>query len=448
MKCRFLIPLAIFIVALFTFIGCISTPEDDKINGRVHVVYWEKWTEFEGKAMQDVVDDFNKSQDKIYVEKVTISQIEQKIIVAIAGGDPPDLVGLAVPQIASMADKNAILPLDEYAKKAGITREHYIPFMWDMCIHRGKLYGLPTTPATVALHWNKDEFKKAGLDPNRGPRTIKELDEFARKLTIRDKNGNIVQMGFLPNDPGWWNFAWGYWFGGRLWNGKDRITCNDPGYIRAFQWVQNYSKEYGLRNLQAFRSSFGNFSSPQNPFISGKLAMQIQGVWMANFIHKFNPQLNWACAPFPAEDTSMGTVAYADSDTLHIPRGARHPDEAFEFIKYVESQKPMEKLCMGQQKFSPLAKVSDEFIKQHPNPFIQVFIDQAKSPNVFSTPDMGIWDEYQDEMNVAFDRVRLMELTPKEALDITQARVQKDLDRELVRFSRLGWPIEQVLPGR
>jgi ABC-type glycerol-3-phosphate transport system substrate-binding protein len=63
--------------------------------------------------------------------------------------------------------------------------------------------------------------------------------------------------------------------------------------------VQSYSKRYGASALQTFQSGFGNFSSPQNAFLSEQVAMELQGVWMHNFIDKYAPNLEWGAAPFP-----------------------------------------------------------------------------------------------------------------------------------------------------
>jgi ABC-type glycerol-3-phosphate transport system substrate-binding protein len=119
---------------------------------------------------------------------------------------------------------------------------------------------------------------------------------------------------------------------------------------------------------------------------------------------------------------------------LAIPKGARHPREAFEFIRYVNQQGPMEKLCLGQRKFSPLIKVSDEFYKKHPNPYIKTFRELSMSPYARYAPRMSVWGAYNDEMNVAIDRIMALDATPEEALDTVQARAQWKLDRMLARW--------------
>src|SRR5439155_23157140 len=195
---------------------------------------------------------------------------------------------------------------------------------------------------------------EAGLDPDRPPRTIEELDAMSRTLTRRDAAGKITQMGFIPAEPGWWNWGWGYFFGGKLWDGK-RATIVTPENLRAFGWVKRYRDAYGGKDLQVFQSGFGNFSSPQNAFLTAQVAMEIQGVWMANYIHNGNPSLDWDAAPYPypADRPDLANSTPVGLDVLCIPTGAKHPHEGWDFIKYVQAQPAMEMLCLGQWKHSP-----------------------------------------------------------------------------------------------
>jgi len=433
---------ALIALAGAALVGCAAKAERE---GPVRITYWEKWTKFEGKACADMVAAFNEEyKGRIEVKLVTVSQIERKLLVAIAGGNPPDVAGSYTFCVYPYADRNALLLLDERLKKAGITRDDYIPVYWDMCEHRGKMWALPTTPATLALHWNKRLFREAGLDPERPPRTIEELDEYAEKLTKRDEDGSLIQVGFVPQEPGWWNWAWGHWFGGELWDRRERITTDCPENIRAFEWIQSYSRKYGTDDIRRFASGFGNFSSPQNAFLSGQVAMELQGVWMHNFIEQFAPGMEWGAAPFPSAVPGLANVTVADADVIVIPRGSRHPEEAWEFIRFVNSQRGMEILCMGQRKFSPLKKVSDRFWEEHPHPFIKLFRDLAESPNVVYAPKTGVLREYQREMANAFDRVRNFDPAssgrsdPPRVLGAVRERLQRSLDRELRRLRRRG----------
>jgi len=445
---------AVPILLVGCLIGRARAEPADPSDGRVHVVYWEKWTSFEKDAIKSVVDDFNRSQDRVFVDLVSVSLIRQKTLLATAGGNPPDLAGLMNEVVAEFADKNALVPLDDLARGTNVVAERYVPILWDMCNHRGHLWSVPTTPVIVALHWNKDLFRNAGLDPERPPRTIAELDAYSKKLTRRNADGQIESMGFLPTEPGHWPEAWGYFFGGSLWDGASKLTIDSPANVRAFEWVQGYAKEYGVNALLTFRSSFGRWGSAQNAFISGKVAMELEGVWISNFIATYNPAMHWGAAPFPSVEegqddpgnahptgrseaaSARDPVVIANSDMLVIPRGARHPREAFEFVRYMAEQGPIEKLSLLHGKTSPLAEVSDDFFARHKNPYIRMFQRLSSSRNVIRFPYMGAWNQLTSEFSTAFDRVWLLQATPDEVLGDVQQRVQGAWDRDRERQAR------------
>ena len=455
--------LLLFITVLaFQSAGCANKGQDSDI---IKVTYWEKWTGFEADAMQAVVDLFNsrkfrnKDGKVIRVEMSAVSEIDRRLLTAAAGGNPPDVAGVWMWLVTAYAEKGALLPIDDYLREAGITEDHYLPVFWEICRYKGKTWCLPSTPAAIALHWNKRLFREAGLDPNVPPKSIQELDEMAEKLTMvklpgLDKpisfyelksrtnykdllaQGKIIQMGFLPSEPGWWPWSWGYWFGGKLWDGKETVTTDESGNIKAYEWVKSYSEKYGVDNIKKFSSSFGVFASPQNAFLSSKVAMVAQGVWMYNFIDKYAAGMDWAAAPFPSDGGKLKDVAYVEADVLVIAKGAKHPAEGFKFISFVNSQEAMEMLCEGQRKFTPLREVSDGFYARHKNPYIRVFRSLAESPNAFFTPKMVTWQEYQREMSFAYEMIRDLKAEPKGVLSDVKKTMQKRLDRELEMSKR------------
>jgi ABC-type glycerol-3-phosphate transport system substrate-binding protein len=168
--------------------------------------------------------------------------------------------------------------------------------------------------------------------------------------------------------------------------------------------------------------------------------MMLQGPWIYNFIKNYAPpDFEWGVAPFPSVDPQrLKDVSLVESDVLVIPAGARHPNEAFEFIKYVNTQDPMEKLCLGQRKFSPLRECSVDFLKKHPNPYIDKFIALAKSPNAMFAPQLTTWMEYSDDLSDATGRVWRSRAVAQDALDEVQARQQAALDKRVERWGRLA----------
>ena len=129
--------LVLLALAASVYIGFTRQSVPAAGGGRVHISYWEKWTGFEGEAMRAVVDEFNRSQDRIFVDILTISEVDRKLLLATAGRVPPDVVGLWSANLAAFADRQVLLPLDDYLDRHGITRDDYIPAYWDLCHYRG-----------------------------------------------------------------------------------------------------------------------------------------------------------------------------------------------------------------------------------------------------------------------------------------------------------------------
>ncbi|HXQ81244.1 MAG TPA: ABC transporter substrate-binding protein [Opitutaceae bacterium] len=442
--------------------GCARHTDGGAAAARVVVNYWEKWSGFEADAMQAIVDDFNRSQDRIEVRFLSVSEVDTKLLLAASSGHPPDVAGLWSENIPDFSEKGALTPLDARLAAAGLGPDHYIPVYWELCRHRGFTWGLPTTPSCVALFYNKKLFRAAGLDPERPPRTLAELDSMGRRLTIveieragrrvrasfsdltpEEREGRhftLLQIGHLPQDAGMYVSAWGFWFGARYYDGDRRILADDAGNIAAFQWIRETAQAYGADNLRDFGGSFGIQQSGRTPFLGGFEAMVVQGPWWPNFIQKYAPGLEWGAAACPAAagvaDGAPMTVAQAD--VVVIPRGARHPREAFEFIRYLQRQEVAEKLARSQQKFTALSQVSEGFLAAHPNPAIRLFIGLARSPGARALPRLSIWREYNAEMSVAADRVQNLGYTPAAALAEVQERVQWKLDRVARRWDAVG----------
>ncbi len=422
-------------LALLATCACSPGEPDD---GKIHLTYWEKWTRFEGQAMQNVVDAFNRSQDRIVVHMHTFGAIDRKVLAATAGGNPPDLAGLWASNVVPFAERRALSPLDEHIAASGLPADHWLTVYADLCRHAGHTWAVPTTPSATALYWNKALFRAAGLDPERPPTTIAELDAMAERLTRTDVGGNITQMGFLPNEPDW--FVWSYplWFGGTLFDGRE-ITATHANNAAALEWIQSYPRRYQTARIKRFTSGFGNFSSPQNPFFAGKIAMVLHGVWLHSYIRQYAPGMDYGVAPWPKTPNGPAKFTIADCDVAVIPAGVppQRRAAAWQFLAFLSSQKGMEILCLGQQKNTPLTKVSEQFRSNHPHPYIDVFIDLSRSPAATHFPRIGMWQQYDQELRAAIEKMRLLQVNPatgrpytsQEALATVQQRITRAWDR-------------------
>jgi ABC-type glycerol-3-phosphate transport system substrate-binding protein len=165
-----------------------------------------------------------------------------------AAGDQPDVSGVWANDVIDLADNSALISLDEFSGGNNLREERYLPVYWKMGVYEGRLFGVPSTPGVTGLHWNKAAFRAAGLDPERPPQTLAELDEYAEKLTII-RDGRIEQIGFLPSRPPWWPFFWVYFHDGQLWDGGANITLDSLNNVKAFEWVRGHAEQ--IRRLPA-----------------------------------------------------------------------------------------------------------------------------------------------------------------------------------------------------
>jgi len=454
--------------------GCAERADRYTPDGRLILSYWEKWNGFEGDAAQAVVDAYNASQEEVFIHKTTISDVQNKLMLATAGGNPPDIAGTWSWVVIPYAEKNALTPLDGYMRDLGVLRDDFVPVYWDMCSHRDFLWALPSTPASLGLHYNRALLREAyehdpgycdlhNLDLHAPPNDIARFEKLNDLLTIvevkrggkkervrytdltdperakPDDSFTLVALGHSPYEPDWYVPLGWIWFGGQVWDGQSKVTPDDPGLIAWLNWLESYPKRFGPQNLQRFSSGLGEFGSAQNPFMSGQVAMQLQGVWMYNFINTYAPHLEWDVQAFPSLDPEqLPDATLSECDVLVIPNGARHPEQAAKFIAFASSQQGQELLNLGQRKFPARKEISEAFYRDHPNPHIETFVNLAKSPSARPAPAMGVWKQYDEELRQACSSVFKLTKSPQEALQEACARAQWKLDRENKRWDRVG----------
>jgi len=404
--------------------------------------------------MRKVVEEFNNSQTRIFVRYLSMSGIDQKAMVAIAGGDPPDVVGLWNYSIPVFSEANAILPIDDLASPyPHMALDQYAPGVRPIMLHNGKRWGTINTGGTLALYYNRAMFKEAGLDPDRPPRTISEFDEFARKLVKREGGGGggkLERAGFMITEPGWWTWVWGYHFGGAMWDpAKEDSTLLDAEFVAAAEWVQKGVRELGLAESTAFQETFGNYDSKENAFLAGKVGMIFQGPWLANVIKAFKPDLDYGVAAFPVVDhlyRADAPVSCIDTDILVIPKGVKHPEASMEFVAYTQRPQVVEYLATVHAKGSPMAHASEEFVRNHPNRGVAVHNALAASPRAFLCPRTVVWTQLKAEYDAGAVQIRRLEKPAKEILASIQKRSQEILERNAAARQRRGGPAKGNLP--
>lgn len=420
----------------------------DSSGGKLVLDYWEKWTGHEGRAMEAVVRAFNESQSRIHVRYLVTAGVDQKAMIAIGGGSPPDIVGLYNYNIPGYAETGAILPMDGFDSPLAPRRERYAAAVWPILTHpdregRERVWGVPNTGGTVALYYNRAAFRGVGLDPDRPPRTIQELDEMSAKLDVVDADGTIRRAGFMHSEPGWWQWFWGFYFGGTLYDREGNTSrIGDEANVRAFEWLARRGRRLGAKAADRFKSGFASaYDSPLNAFLDGKVAMVLQGPWLANVIGMHKPDLDYGVTPMPVDAAILRPgepVGLVESDVLVIPRGVRRPEACMEFIAYTQRPDVAELLARAHFKNSVMRDVSPEFLSTHPNRGVATHNAIANSPGGFLAPRTRAWLEIKAMFDEGVPKIWNLSDPPREALGRIHERAQAALDRVAASARRRG----------
>src|SRR5690242_10333580 len=127
--------------------------------------WWNGWGGQGGKALDQVADAWNKKGKGFKVQRTTVSSVSQKLLTAIAGGNPPDVETGNI-AYAEFYARGAMQPLDELIDTSkAFKRTDILDTSWNYAKWEGKTYGVPSVESFLryALIVNVDLAKKAGL---------------------------------------------------------------------------------------------------------------------------------------------------------------------------------------------------------------------------------------------------------------------------------------------
>ncbi|RYG44368.1 extracellular solute-binding protein, partial [bacterium] len=228
----------------------------------------------------------------------------QKLLTAIVGGSAPDVVVQARFNISDWTSRGAFLPLDGYLAKDGPRREEYYAAAWDEAMYAGKVYGIATGADDRALYWNRGLFREkqaeltaAGLDWRRAPRTWTELIRYSKVLSEKGK-----RAGFIPNYGNAWLYLYAFQQNAAFLSPDGtRCTLASPQTADALAFMkEGYDLLGGYAATTAFQSGFQG--GENDPFISGQVAMKIDGDWSLGGLARYGPGLDFGVAPPPVPD--------------------------------------------------------------------------------------------------------------------------------------------------
>ena len=329
MKIPQIMALAVAVLATVIYL-CLPIGHLETHNPRAVVIdVWHSWGGYIGDDFQATVRQFNQTHPGIFVRTLFAPNDlanSTKFFISIAGGVPPDLAFVDGPQVAAWAEMGILEPLDDFFTRARITEDDFWPPCWRQCRYRDHNWAITfVADPNFALVWNKGLFREVGLDPEKPPETIEEVNQFCERLTKFDAQGNMIRIGMMPwATYGGANsiFTWGWVFGGDFFDyGRNRITADEPRNVAALRWMTSVATKFGLSKVNALNATFG--SGPQDPFLTGKIAMQAMHVTSVLQVPRYAPDLDIGVGPLPAPPDGEKDSSWVGGWTMAIPRDAR-----------------------------------------------------------------------------------------------------------------------------
>jgi sn-glycerol 3-phosphate transport system substrate-binding protein len=217
---------------------------------RTHVVFWHSFSSVLEESMTKLVDEFNESQQEVYVDaqfQGSYDQTVQKISAGIIARQIPDLAIFSEITWRKMHMADALEPLNDYFG-GGYVPGNYL----DQFINEGRVKGtywwIPFARSTPLFYYNKEIFEKAGV-PAEGPKKWTDLLEWGPAIqSVQTKNGNPKVHAFTSGDADWF-FQGSVWqHGGRYSDGLDILVDSEAG-IAAGQWNVDLIRKHKMAYL-------------------------------------------------------------------------------------------------------------------------------------------------------------------------------------------------------
>jgi putative chitobiose transport system substrate-binding protein len=290
----------------------------------------EFWTislqPFFTKYIQGLIAQYERGHPGTAIRWIDVpaQAIDQKLLAAIAGGVPPDVVNLNTEGTLRMAQSRALVDMD--AAVAAESRARYFPNIWTSTRYLGSVYGIPWYVVPNVLAYNQSLFRRAGLDPAHPPATEEAFIQAA--TVIKERTG---VYGFMPNVDGI-RFLRVFQEDGLpvLSPDRRRAVFNGPDHVRLLTTYVGLFK----RDLFPSDTLQRGYLGATERYAAGQLAMLTTGPQFLLRVRSDSPEVyrDTRVAPYP-----LGRARILDLPTmaLTVPVQSRHRSAAVDFALFV-----------------------------------------------------------------------------------------------------------------
>jgi len=290
---------------------------------------------------KQIVSDFEAANPgiKVNVEVSDWDAYWDKLKTQLAANTPPDVFAMDAPLFLDYQTRGVLANLQPFIDKNPDMLKDVYPQTLEAYKTADGYYGMPRDFQTIVLFYNKEMFDAAGVAYPTADWTWDDLRAAAKKLTLdSDGDGTPDQYGFVFDqwdmEPGWSQALWSH--------GGDVISADHTKTL-----VGEPASRKGWQTL--YDMVFEDKSSPDANTIGqyGLDLFQAKIAAMTPLGHWVVPGYNEAgfaydAAPMPAGDA--GPATSVNSAGFVVANASKNQEAAFEFIKYVMSEKGQTRL--------------------------------------------------------------------------------------------------------
>ena len=283
---------------------------------------------------QLMVDLWNTSHDnKIELTAIPDTQVITKLATSVQAGNAPDLVSFDLIYMPDFMKAGFLTDVTDQLNADPHFATHVQAYK-DIATYEGKIYGVGFTPDVSVLAWNKDLYKAAGLDPEKGPTTVQEIVDHARK--IRALGGDTYGFWFSGACPGCNIFVTSPMMvaaGSKMLpkNGTDDALTGD-GVKIVLEALKTMWDE-GLIPKNAETDTGANFVSA---FTTGKIGIAGTGGFLISLMAREHPEFNYGLTVLPGVEAGQ-VSGFVGGDVVAIPANGKNEAAAREFLTWVLS---------------------------------------------------------------------------------------------------------------
>lgn len=232
---------------------------------------------------------FEKDHPNIDVQAQEYEWTPDKFAADLAGGTLPDVFQVPFTDGRGLIENGQLADIDELFKGLDYAGDFNENVLQAGKGADGKVYAVPYAAYGVGLHYNRDLFEQAGLDPNTPPTTWDEVREAAKAISEKTGQAGYSMMS-QGNTGGWQLTVATYARGGRVQvaneDGTYTSTVNNEGTTKALQFLKdlrwednsmgsNFLYDWGTINQDFAAGKIGMFTSGNDVYTNMVMANNI-----------------------------------------------------------------------------------------------------------------------------------------------------------------------------